>query len=71
MRAKRTKICNFYVKLDIYKSGKKGVIGCGLNKKKGGHRQALDIHQHMGVPPPPPGGYNIIADMSLILNIVV
>ena len=35
MHAKRAKICNFYARFDT-KVEKKGVTGCGLNKK-GGH----------------------------------
>ena len=64
MRAKRAKICNFYVKFDtkVEKRGslgvdwiKKGVIGCRIGVKKGVYWQALDIHRHrpMGVPPGP------------------
>ena len=33
-RAKRAKICNFYVKFDTNVE-KRGVIGCGLNEKRG------------------------------------
>ena len=32
MHVKRTKICDLYVKLEKWK---KGIIRCGLNKKKG------------------------------------
>ena len=53
---------NFYVKFDtkVEKRGslgvdwmKNGVIGCRVGIKRGVYWQALDIHQHMGVPPPP------------------
>ena len=71
------KNCNFHVKFDtkVEKRGslgvdwiKKGVIGCRIGIKKEVYWQALDIHRHMGVPPPPAPGMPRRAEKNLQPN---